>query len=511
MTEALAMTGIVKRFGALTANDHVDFSAHKGEVHALVGENGAGKTTLMNILYGVLTPNAGTIDIDGKRVEITSPSVAIKLGIGMVHQHFKLVPSLSVAENIVLGHEPGKHFLLDLALARKQVKEIATKKFGISIDPDAIVADLPVGLQQQVEIIKMLYREAQILILDEPTAVLTPQETEELFKTIRKLANGGKTIIFITHKLNEVMQVSDRVTVMRQGQLVTTIETAQTSAVQLAEKMVGRSVLFRVEKKPSVPGKVLMEVRSLKVDSSRGIEAVCGLSMRVRANEIVGLAGVQGNGQDELVEAIAGLRQSREGDILLEGEAIHNASPRKIRDMGTAYIPSDRTLVGLSVNDSIWENMILGHHAYEKFGKGGTLDKKKANSFTQSMIEEYDIRGASPQAPAKSLSGGNQQKVVLARELSRGGKLIIADQPSRGVDIGAIEFIHRQLIAMRDLGCGVFLISADLDEIFSLADRILVIFKGRIMGELSSSEATIEEVGRMMAGIARDGDKKIDE
>jgi simple sugar transport system ATP-binding protein len=401
MAEALAMTGIVKRFGTLTANDHVNFSAHKGEVHALVGENGAGKTTLMNMLYGVLTPNAGTIDIDGKRVDITSPSVAIKLGIGMVHQHFKLVPSLSVAENIVLGHEPGKYFLLDLVLAKKQVVEIATKKFGISIDPDAIVADLPVGLQQQVEIIKMLYREAQILILDEPTAVLTPQETEELFKTIRKLANGGKTIIFITHKLNEVMNVSDRVTVMRQGQVVTTIETARTSAVQLAEKMVGRPVLFRVEKKPSVPGKVLMEVKSLKVDSARGIEAVCGLSLQIRANEIVGLAGVQGNGQDELVEAIAGLRPPRDGDILLGGESIRDASPRKIRDMGAAYIPSDRTTVGLSVNDSIWENIILGHHVSERFGKGLSLDKKKANVFTQSMIEKFDIRGATPQAAAR--------------------------------------------------------------------------------------------------------------
>jgi general nucleoside transport system ATP-binding protein len=507
--DALAMKGIVKKFVLLVANNHVDFSAREGEVHALVGENGAGKTTLMNILYGVLTPDSGSIEIGGRRVDIPRPSAAIDLGIGMVHQHFKLVPSFTIAENIVLGREPGSRFVMDAALARKQVKQIATEKLGIDIDPDTAVVDLPVGLQQQVEILKMLYREARILILDEPTAVLTPQETEELFRTIRKLAKDGKTIIFITHKLNEVMKVSDRVTVMRGGRVVDTLETSKTSAVEIAEKMVGRSILFRVKKEPASPGAVILEVKGLKVDSNRGLEAVSGIDMCVRENEIVGLAGVQGNGQDELIEAITGLRTVERGDVLIGGVSLKNASPRKVREYGAAYIPADRTLVGLSVEDSIWENTLLGHHTSDAYGKRGSLDNNKAVQFTQKIIEKFDIRGARPWAPVKSLSGGNQQKVVLARELSFGGRLIIADQPSRGVDIGAIEFIHSQLIAMRDKGCGVFLISSDLDEIFSLADRILVIFKGRIMGELLSTEATVEKVGRLMAGIMLEGEEKI--
>jgi simple sugar transport system ATP-binding protein len=509
VTEAIVMKGIVKQFGSLVANNHVDFSAHKGEVHALVGENGAGKTTLMNILYGVLSPDEGTIEINGNRAGISNPSIAINLGIGMVHQHFKLVPSLSVAENIVLGREPGTRLSMDYKAAVKQVEELATKRFGMEIDPAAKVEDLPVGLQQRVEILKMLYREAQILILDEPTAVLTPQETEELFRTIRKLAADGKTLIFITHKLNEVMKVSDRVTVMRAGKVITTLNTSETSAIELAEKMVGRSVLFRVEKMPAQPREVLMEVKNLHVESNRGLEAVCGIDMNVRAGEIVGLAGVQGNGQDELVEALAGLRAAKAGDILIKNKSIIGFTPSEVRKAGVAYIPADRTLVGLSVNDSIWENTILGHHTTEKFGKGFFLNIKEAVKFAEEQIKKFDIRGAFPWAPVKSLSGGNQQKIVLARELSRGRQFIIADQPSRGVDIGAIEFIHKQLVAMRDQGCGVFLISADLDEIFSLSDRILVIFQGRIMGELSAKDATVEKVGRLMAGINNEGGVKV--
>lgn len=506
VTDAVSMTRIVKQFGTLVANDHVDFSARSGEVHSLVGENGAGKTTLMNILYGVLTPDEGAIEIGGKPVRIDNPAVAISLGIGMVHQNFKLVPSLSVAENVVLGMEPGKGFVVDRRTAVKRVAALARERFGLEMDPTAAVQDLPVGLQQRVEILKMLYREAQLLILDEPTAVLTPQETEELFRTIRRLASQGKTVIFITHKLNEVMSVSDRVSVMRAGRAVATLNTAETTAVELAEKMVGRSVLFRVEKKPAVPGEVLLDVSDLDVESNRGLPAVRGVSMNVRAREIVGLAGVQGNGQDELVEALVGLRRAKAGSILLNGESIKGLSPIKVREAGVAYIPADRTRVGLSVDSFIWENLLLGHHVDGVFGRGPLLDVNKANSFARDLIGRFDIRGAQPRAPARSLSGGNQQKVVLARELSYKMQVIIADQPSRGVDIGAIEFIHSQLVSMRDQGCGVFLISADLDEIFSLSDRIIVIFHGRIMGELLAKDATVSSVGRLMAGIAREGE-----
>ena len=495
------MIQIVKQFGNLVANDHVDFSARAGEVHSLVGENGAGKTTLMNVLYGVLTPEAGSIEINGTPARIDNPAVAISHGIGMVHQNFKLVPSLSVAENVVLGMEPGRGFMVDRRTANKRVADLATERFGHAMDPTAVVQDLPVGLQQRVEILKMLYREAQLLILDEPTAVLTPQETEELFRTIRRLASQGKTVIFITHKLNEVMSVSDRVTVMRGGHNVATMNTSETSAVLLAEKMVGRSVLFRVEKKPAEPREVILEVKDLRVESNRGVMAVNGVAMNVRAAEIVGLAGVQGNGQDELVEALVGLRHTKSGDVLLNGSSIRGLSPIQVRNAGVAYIPADRTRVGLSVESSIWENLLLGHHLNGGFGSGPLLDVTRAVGFARDLIGRFDIRGAQPKAPARSLSGGNQQKVVLARELSYSRHVIIADQPSRGVDIGAIEFIHRQLVAMRDQGYGVFLISADLDEIFSLSDRILVIFHGRIMGELSAKEATVASVGRLMAGI----------
>ncbi len=504
MVNSVEMKGIVKKFGTLVANNNVDFSTRKGEVHALVGENGAGKTTLMNILYGVIAPDEGSIQVDGREIHIGNPAVAIGLGIGMVHQHFKLVPSLSVAENIVLGSEPGSRGFLDRQAAVKQVAELADR-FALTIDPTAPVQDLPVGLQQRVEILKMLYREAQILILDEPTAVLTPQETEELFRTIRNLTADGKTVIFITHKLNEVMKVSDRVSVMRAGRMVATLNTSEISAAQLAEKMVGRSVLFRVQKQPAAPKEILLEVKDLRVMSNRGLEAVRGVSLQVRAGEIVGLAGVQGNGQDELVEVLAGLRRPTAGDILLRGSSSRDFNPRQVREAGVAYIPSDRIKVGLSLDAAIWENMLLGYHNTREFNRGGLLDVSKATSFAQELISRFDIRGAQVGAPVKSLSGGNQQKVVLAREFSHGRRVIIADQPSRGVDIGAIEFIHKQLVSMRDQGCGVFLISADLDEIFSLSDRILVIFHGEIMGELAAQDATVEEVGRLMAGINRRG------
>ncbi|HWJ73624.1 MAG TPA: ABC transporter ATP-binding protein [Kaistia sp.] len=496
----VAMRGIVKYFGDFVAIHDASVEIRPGEIHALVGENGAGKSTLMNLLYGLLPRTGGEILLRGRPVHFSSPAEAIASGIGMVHQHFKLAPSFTVAENIIVGSEPVKSFArLDRKAAEEQTAALS-KRFGLDLDPRAVVSTLPVGLRQRVEILKALYRDAEVLILDEPTAVLTPQETHELFRTMRVLADSGRSVIFITHKLREVLAASDRISVMRQGRIVTTRDNDGVTAEQIASLMVGRSVLLRVNKVESKPDpEPALVIRNLTVRSDRGATAVDGLSLQVRPREIVGLAGVQGNGQDELVESIAGLRRPISGHIAICGVEPATADPRASRQAGLAYIPADRGRVGLSLQSTIWENMTLGHQS--EFRRGPLLRAAAARLRTRELIRSFDVRGAREDTPAGALSGGNQQKVQLARELTRSAPLIIAEQPSQGVDIGAIESIHRMLVTMRDNGRAVFVVSADLDEIFSLCDRILVIYRGRIVGDFDSRTVDVEEVGRLMGGI----------
>jgi general nucleoside transport system ATP-binding protein len=499
--DVVSMSHIVKRFGDLVAIEDASISIHAGEIHALVGENGAGKTTLMNILYGLLPRNDGEIRLRGEPVEFTGPAEAIRAGIGMVHQHFKLAPSFTVAENIILGAEPLASFdRINRGEAERQTAELS-HRFGLDLDPRAVVGGLPVGLRQRVEILKALYREAEILILDEPTSVLTPQETRELFATMRRLADEGHSIIFITHKLREVLAVSDRISVMRHGRIISTAPNQGVTAQHIASLMVGRSVLLRVVKGKAHPSPdVLLEVDGLTALGDRGETAVDAISFGVRAGEIVGLAGVQGNGQDELVECIAGLRRPLSGRIGICGTTIAHANPSRSRNAGLAYIPADRARVGLSLMSRVWENLSLGH--LRSFSRGPVLAANAARRQAREMIRQFDVRGADENTLAGSLSGGNQQKVQLARELTRRtARLIVAEQPSQGVDIGAIEAIHRTLVEMRDDGRAVFVISADLDEIFSLSDRILVIYRGRIVADLIADDTDVEAVGRFMGGI----------
>ncbi|HEV3045175.1 MAG TPA: ABC transporter ATP-binding protein [Roseiarcus sp.] len=499
-SDVISMTHIAKRFDALIAIRDASLSIRAGEIHALVGENGAGKTTLMNILYGLLPRDGGDIRLRGAPVAFGGPAEAIAAGIGMVHQHFKLAPSFTVAENIILGAEPLSSFnRINRDEAERQTAELG-RRFGLDLDPRAVVSGLPVGLRQRVEILKALYRDAEILILDEPTSVLTPQETRELFATMRRLAEHGRSIIFITHKLREVIAVSDRISVMRHGRIISTEPNKSVTAQHLASLMVGRSVLLRVEKTKARP----TEEKVLKVDGltalgDRGDTAVNDLTFAVRAGEIVGLAGVQGNGQDELIQCIAGLRRPLSGVISICGASWEHAEPKRCRDAGLAYIPADRARVGLSLTSEVWENLSLGHLA--AFSRGPILMTNAARRKADELIRKFDVRGASQATLAKSLSGGNQQKLQLARELSRGARLIVAEQPSQGVDIGAIEAIHRLLVAMRDEGRAVFVVSADIDEIFSLSDRILVIYRGRIVANLDAEATNVEEVGRFMGGL----------
>jgi len=497
---AVEMRQITKRFPGVLANDRVDLEVRQGEIHALVGENGAGKSTLMNILYGLIKPDSGDILIDSKPAVMRGPRDAIRHGIGMVHQHFMLIPVFTVGENIVLGREPttaGDFY--DYARAREEIRAL-TQRYGLALDPDARVADLPVGLQQRVEIVKVLFRGANILILDEPTGVLTPQEATELFAVLRDLVKAGKTIIFISHKLNEVLQISDRITVMRRGAVVGHLITKDTTEAEIARLMVGREVLLRVDKKPAKPGPVALKVENLSAVSDQAVPALRGISFDVHQGEILGLAGVEGNGQSELIEVLAGTRRATSGRVMLGDREIENFGAAVIRLAGVGHIPEDRRGAGLVLNYSVADNLILGRQRMPLFSWEHIILRLKAIfDWARRLIKEFDIRTPSPSTPARTLSGGNQQKIIVARELAMQPRVLLAAQPTRGVDIGAIEFIHRRLVAQRDEGAAVLLVSAELDEIRSLSDRIAVIYEGRIVS-VEPSDATEERLGLLMTG-----------
>lgn len=504
MEKVVEMRGITKIFPTVIANNNVDFSLYKGEIHALVGENGAGKTTLMSILYGMNQPiDSGKIFVNGKEERIYHPHVAINKGIGMVHQHFMLVPSFTIAENIVLGREKRKNsVLLDKEGAIKITKEIS-EKHGLLVDPMTRVQDLPLGIQQQIEILKLLYRGADILILDEPTAVLTPQEIKELFSTIRSLVSEGKSIVFITHKLPEVMAISDRVTVMRKGRIMGILETKKTTMEEIAKLMVGREVLFQVEKEESHSKDVVLELNNIKTLSDRILLAINGVSLKVRAGEILGVAGIEGNGQTELAEVVTGLRPLVSGEIVFYGRNISQTSPRERREIGISNIPEDRLKTGLSIDATIQDNLVMGAHYKSPLAKGIHRYVRPNKDYAEKLIEEYDIRTTNQNLPAISLSGGNLQRLVIAREFSFDSKLLIISQPTRGIDIGSIEFLHNKILSMRDKGNAILLISADLDEIFTLSDRIVVMYGGEIVGEFLPKEIGREELGLYMTGVKR--------
>jgi simple sugar transport system ATP-binding protein len=496
------MRGIRKEFPGIVANDNVDLDVRRGEVHALLGENGAGKSTLMNILYGLYKPDAGEIRVRGNPVSFSSAKDAIEAGIGMVHQHFMLIPVMTVAENIVLGTEPVRAGLLDERAAANRVRELA-KSFNFEIDPDARIDSITVGQQQRIEIMKALYRNASILILDEPTAVLTPQEASDLFEILRTLKREGISIIFISHKLNEVLEIADRITVLRRGKKIETVPREGATEESLARAMVGREVLLRVEKPPAQPGDVLLDVKELRVVDDRGIEKVRDLSLSVRAGEIVGIAGVDGNGQSELIDAIAGLRKVESGSVEVAGRALANASAREMFDAGLGHIPEDRQRRGLVLEFSIAENVALHDYAKPPDAKWGWLFPNRLVERARALIREFDVRGGGPLTRAGALSGGNQQKVVAGREIARDPKVLIAAQPTRGLDVGAIEFLHRRLVEERDEGRAILLVSLELDEILSLSDRILVIYEGEIVGE-HGTDVSEEEVGLEMLGGRRE-------
>ncbi|MGE5633193.1 MAG: ABC transporter ATP-binding protein [Caulobacteraceae bacterium] len=499
MPAVIEMRGIGKSFPGIRANDNINLSVEQGEIHVLLGENGAGKSTLMNILYGLYQPDEGQILVKGKPVRITNPNIAISLGIGMVHQHFMLVPPFTVAENIILGKEPTNGITLDLKKAIKDVSELS-KKYELKVDPAAVVQNISVGMQQRVEILKTLYRGADILILDEPTAVLTPQEIEELGVILKSLVNQGKSIILITHKLKEVMSMSDRVTIIRRGKVIDTLNTKDTDIDELAEKMVGRKVNLTVEKGEAKVSAPVLEVKGLKVLDNRGLEAVKGIDLQVNGGEILGIAGVDGNGQNELVQAITGLAKSQSGEVLLNGKEITNLTPKEVIESGVGHIPEDRHKRGLVLDYSLAENSILGSHHSSKFRKGFGLSYSKIREYCKRLISEYDVRTPNEKVKAKSLSGGNQQKLIVAREIDRDPSLCIAAQPTRGLDVGAIEFVHKKLVELRDEGKAVLLVSLELDEVMSLSDRIAVMYDGKVVGILNAKDATEKQLGIMMAG-----------
>jgi simple sugar transport system ATP-binding protein len=498
----LELRGITKRFPTIVANDRVDFDLRKGEVHALLGENGAGKSTLMNVLYGLYHPDEGEILINGKPAQLGSPKASIESGIGMVHQHFMLIPVMTVAENIVLATEPVHDgILLDYATAEKRVREIS-ERFGLAVDPRAVVQDITVGQQQRVEILKALYRGADILILDEPTAVLTPQEAQELFAIVRSLTEQDKSIIFISHKLNEVTEIADRVTVLRRGKKIETLPAAGATEQELARLMVGREVLLRVDKSAATPAEPRLSVDSLYVDDDRGIEKVRSVTFDVRGGEIVGIAGVDGNGQTELIDAITGLRSPKAGRIVVDGEDITNEGAQESLDAGLGHIPEDRQRRGLVLDFSIAENMALHDYDHPPASRFGWLYPNRLVAKAAKLIREFDVRGGGPQTRAGGLSGGNQQKVILAREIDRNPAVLVAAQPTRGLDVGAIEFVHRRLVEERDEGRAILLVSLELEEILSLSDRILVMFEGQIVGEFPP-DVSQEDLGVAMIGGRR--------
>jgi ABC-type uncharacterized transport system ATPase subunit len=499
VTPAIELRGIDKRFGAVHANRAIDLRVEAGTIHGIVGENGAGKSTLMNVLYGFYQADAGTVAVDGQELKVAGPEDAIRAGIGMVHQHFMLVEPFTVLENLLLGAEGGWRLAPGRARARSELERLE-RAYRLEVDLDAKVEDLPVGLQQRVEILKALYRGAKVLILDEPTGVLTPQEADELFRILRDLKSQGRTVILITHKLREILAVTDRVSVMRRGEMVAHRVTAETSSAELAELMVGRKVLLRVEKGPARPGRPVLRVHRVTVDDRAGVARVKAVSFEVRAGEIVGIAGVTGNGQTELLEAIAGIRPVTAGTIDIDGvEVTAGERPRAL-----GHVPEDRLRMGLVRGFPAWENAILGHQDEPAYGAGTLLDKAGIVATCRRWMHGYDVRPTDPNLKAVSFSGGNQQKQVVARELEHGPSLVLVGQPTRGVDIGAIEFVHKRLVAMRDAGKAVLLVSVELDEIMGLADRILVMCGGEITGELAAADADERRIGLMMAGVTED-------
>jgi general nucleoside transport system ATP-binding protein len=492
------LRGITKRFGDLVANDRISLTVEPGEIHALLGENGAGKSTLMNVLYGLLQPDEGQILVDDRPIKIKGPGDAIAAGIGMVHQHFMLVPVFSVTDNVMLGAEQTRGLFLNHAKARKLVLDVS-HRYGLPVDPDAVVEDLPIGVQQRVEIVKALTRDVDLLILDEPTAVLTPQETDELLQVMRGLKEAGKSVVFITHKLREVKAVADRITVIRRGK---TVGTAPPTAPEseLADLMVGRSVLLRVDKDPAQPGDPVLDVTHLVVADDRGLQAVAGVDLAVRAGEVLAIAGVQGNGQTELVEAIMGLRPVASGVVALDGKAVNDWTTRQFLDAGVGYIPEDRGVDGLVREFSVGENLVLDVYNQKPYGSKFALNPAAIAAGAAEKIDRFDIRTRTAEHSVGTLSGGNQQKVIVAREMSRQLKLLVAAQPTRGVDVGSIEFIHSQIIAERDAGAAVLLVSSELDEVLSLADRVAVMYRGRILATVDP-DTPRDEIGLLMAGI----------
>ncbi|HEY5437607.1 MAG TPA: ABC transporter ATP-binding protein [Acidimicrobiales bacterium] len=496
----LELRGITKRFGSFTANDQISITVEPGEIHSLLGENGAGKSTLMNVLFGLLHPDEGEILIDGAPTTFANSGDAVRRGIGMVHQHFMLVPVFSVAENVVLGFEPTKSWdRIDYKKATDDIRRVS-REFNLEVDPDAIVENLPIGLQQRVEILKALSHDAELLILDEPTAVLTPQEIDALMAIMRSLADAGKSILFITHKLKEVKAIADVITIIRQGKVVGTAKPTDSEA-ELASMMVGRNVELTVEKSAYAPGDEVFEVRDLVVRDDRGLVAVNKVSFDVRAGEILALAGVQGNGQTELVEAIAGMRSVESGTIILHGKDITHSSPRESLDAGLGHIPEDRQRDGLVLSMSVADNLVLNTPRRAPFARRGTRNLAAINENAERLVKEFDIRTASIQAPVSSLSGGNQQKVIVARELSRQLEFLVASQPTRGLDVGSIEYVHRQMVKHRNDGNGALIVSSELDEVFALGDRIAVMFEGKISGIVDPT-VTREEIGLLMTGTS---------